>query len=270
MALYGKDNIIEHVRAMELVYWRIFQSANDKNAGNYIATADFNKENLGQEEALSTLRQTLNRLTSGNYLLSVYQRPGMSKGGVNTFIEIENNSMSSAISGVNNTPAVFHLEGIGAVTADNFEEAVEKKMEKMMAAQKAKDDMAALKAENALLKKEKLENEGGINRGLMAVGSVLYSTMSKSPAGKEFIGMAKDLFFQANAANRTAAAGGEPVEDAEVIGAVGSKEERLIAAMEKLQVDNPELLEQIEMMAELKQKDPDTFNQAIEGLKNFT
>ncbi len=267
MALYGKDNIIEHVRAMGLVYWRIYQTQNDKNAGNYVASADFDKENLGQEEALQTLRQTLTRLTSGNYLLSVYTKPGVSKGGINTNIEIENNGSSSAISGVNTTPAVFHLEGIGAVTADNFEEAVEKKMQKMLDAQKAKDDLAALKAENALLKRERTENEGGVNRGLMAVGSVLYASVSKSPAGAEFIGMVKNMFLQANAGNRAATETDDT--PGEVISGTGNNEERLIAAVEKLSAGNPDFLEQMELMAKVKENDSDTFYQGIYALKTI-
>lgn len=271
MAIYGKDNIIEHARAMGLVYWRIYQSQTDKNAGNFVASADFDKENLGQEESLTTLRRSLDRLTGGSYLLSVYTKPGISKGGVNTNIELEGNGLN-AISGINNTSAVFHLEGIGAVTPDNFEEAVEKKMQKMLDAQKEKEERELLRKENVELKKQLRENEGGVNRGLMAVGSVLYATVSKSPAGAEFIGMVKNVFLQAHTANRQQPADSPGPGDDKPgeIGAVNNQEERLIAAVEKLSTDNPEFLQQIEMMARLKEKDPDTFNQGIDALKTIT
>lgn len=272
MAIFGKSSIIEHVRSMGFVYWRIYQSAQDKNAGNYVASADFNNPNLGPEASMDALNLSLGRLTAGQYLLSCYEKPGQSKGGINTYIEVESNG-SAAVSGIGavQPASTFFLEGIGAVTPENFESAVEQKMQKMMDQQREKDRVVALEKELVELKKEKRENEGGFQRGIMTIGSVLYGTISKSPAGKEFIGMARDLFFQAKAGERSAAATSEgSVEEAHVIGSVNNDEERLLGAVEKLSKDNPEFLEQIEMLAKLKETDPDTFNQAVDGLKNFS
>lgn len=268
MAIFGKASIIEHVRSMGLLYWKIYQNQNDKISGNYVASANFDIENLGQEVSMDSLQTSLGRLTAGQYLLSVYKKPGDSKGGVNTYIEVEGNGGGSAISGIGNTPAVFHLEGIGAVTAENFESAVEKKMQKMMDAEREKNERIALVKENADLKKQLRENEGGMNRGIMTIGSVLYGTISKSPAGKEFIGMAKDLFMQARTASVNPALV-EGSDDPGEIGVVVNDEERLINAVQKLSKDNPDFLQQIEMMALVKETDPDTFNQGIEALQTI-
>ncbi len=272
MALLGKDNIIEHVRSIGFVYWKVYQDATKKTAGNFVGTADFANENLGLEASLVALRQLLDRMTPGQYILTAYPKPKDTRSGIDTTIEISGSSSSSAISGVA-APAAFAIAGFGEVTADNFEQAMEYKMKKLHEQQEKEKEFERIKKENADLKKQLKESESGFQRGIISIGSVLYGTISKTDAGKDLIGMVKDV-MKANRSS-AAAAGTTEITDTNMIGSTGEEhqptndEERLINAVGRLSKDNPDFLEQIELMAKVKEEDPATFQEGVDALRTI-
>lgn len=265
MAILGKNNIIEMARSHKAPYWRLYESEHKRTSGNYIATADFESLNLGVENSLEILRKALDTLTPGRYIFVAYKDNNTKKGGIDSYIEVESNGQNAAVSGIGSA-AEFYMEGIGKVTADNFEEAIEKKMEKMQEKLRKEQEDKMLRDEVATLRKQVSENEAGINKGLMTIGTIAYGMMSETPKGKEFIGMARQALFATN--KITAAPGDQP--RAEALGSTGENtdinDERMIGALERLAKDNPDILGQLEKLADLKENDPGTFEMAVSSL----
>lgn len=269
MAIQGKNNVIEMARSYNAPYWKIYESAQKRITGNFVAISDFDNANLALETSLDKLRSDLNRLTPGQYIFVAFKNNSSTKGMMDTIIEIEDNHGNVAISGISATPE-FYLEGIGKVTPENFEVAIEQKMKKMREQEKREDEEKRLRDENAELKKQITENEAGFNKGVMTIGTIAYGMMSQTPQGKEFIGMAKQAMFTANKAvpgivTTPATDAEQPAE--EISGT--NEENRLEHAVTKLSNGNPDWLKQLEKLADLKEKDPATFEMAVGSLDSL-
>lgn len=280
MAILGKQNIIDSLRAAKLVYWRLFENQVKKTAGSFVATADFEKTNLGEEESYNELRSTLNRLTQGKYVLLAYKRPE-TKGGsaFDSEIEIEGTGgFSSAISGPG--AAEFVMEGIGKITPENFEQAIETKMSMLLKKQQEEKDLSDLKAEVVRLKKEADENETGFKRGLLSIGAVLYPVVSKSPAFKEVIGMVSGIVKQIPQEGNTERLGSTAAPAAALpenhiegdnmeIGGTMVNQEDMLNTLDDLGKDNPDVLQHLQILANLKKNNPAMYNEAVEMAKTL-
>lgn len=278
MAVFGKDNIVEVVRMQKSPYWRVMETVNSRQAGNYIATADFANPELGLEDSLGKLRDVLNKLTPGRYLLTSFYKSDAKKSGVDTWIEIESgNTRDASISG---TGSDFYLEGIGKVTPENFESAIEQKFKKLKEEENEKLRIKNIEEENRRLKLEMREYDSSMNRGIMSIGAVVWNVMRTTEAGKEVIGMMGEFKKfnqpkpnpepQAADAPRSAYDEAEIVNDTSISGSAnGNAEEQMQAALETLAKDNPELIAQLQMMARLKTENPELFNDAVDNLKTI-
>jgi hypothetical protein len=268
--IYGKSNIIAHVTAMALPYWKLYYDKQSKESGNCIGSANFSIENLGMVDSTNDLQRLLDRLTPGAYLLTAYEKPDGRKGGVNTPIEIEANPLlqggNAAVSGVAG-PQEAYVEGIGMVGVHNIGEAIDAKIAAMFKKKEEEERWKKLEEENARLKKELQESEGGINRGLMAVGSVLYGTMSKTEAGKEFIGLVKDVLVQSKGVRATSAANAD--QGSQEQPADTSQEERVIAAIGSLSENNAGVADDLELLAKLKKHDPSMYAEGVDFIKSM-
>lgn len=276
MAVYGKENIIEVVRMQKAPYWRLMETIEKRNAGNYIATANFDNPELGLEDSLGHLRKALNVLTPGRYILTAFLKPDAKKSGVDTWIEVETGSAQRDASISGTSSAEFYLEGIGKVTPENFGSAIEQKFKKMKEEEAEKLRIRNLEEENRRLKAEAREYESGLNRGILSIGSVVWNVMRGTPAGKEVIGMFNDLKKMntepkpASTVHRQDAAK-DQYEAAEVVdeSISGMAEKQMEEALETLAKDNPELISQLQMLAKLKTENPDMFNDAVDNLKTI-
>lgn len=267
--IYGKSNIIAHVTAMGLPYWKVYYNQASKEAGNCIGSSNFAIPNLGMSDSMSDLHRLLDRLTPGAYLLTAYEKPDGRKGGVNTPIEIEANPLLSGAPGIGgfgreNPPDVY-VEGIGMVPVSDISTAIDKKIAAAFEKEKKDKEWADLQEENKRLKSELAENGNGINRGLMAIGSVLYGHMAQTPAGKEFIGMIGNVLAQANGKAKPGTVPAQvPGADGTDQMPAGSNEERIITAIGVLSEDNPNVVEHLELLAKLKQTDKDQYDQGVD------
>ncbi len=268
--IYGKSNIIAHVTAMALPYWKLYYDRQSKESGNCIGSANFAIDNLGMVDSTSDLQRLLDRLTPGAYLLTAYEKPDGRKGGVNTPIEIEANPLlqgnNAAVSGTGG-PQEAYVDGIGMVSINNIGTAIDAKIAAIFKEKEKEEQWKKLEEENARLKKELQESEGGINRGLMAVGSVLYGTMIKTEAGKEFIGLVKDVLVQSKGVRAASTANAD--QGSQEQPADTSQEERVIAAIGSLSEDNATVAEDLELLVKLKKHDPATYAEGVDFIKSM-
>ncbi len=281
MAVEGKFQVIENLRAAKLVYWRIFESAGQKGSGAFLATADFENPDLLEKDSYADLQSALNRLSRGRYIMTAY-RTNSTKGGAayDTSIELEGSGNSTAISGVNDA-ASFYLDGIGKVTSENFEEAIDKKLSMKIAAMDKEKEDKALRDRVKQLEAEAKENDGAVNRGLMAVGTVLYGQLSKTPQFKEMIGIVADVTKAAatGGAQQAATHLGTTTDaletashlpdnhvegDTAEIGGIKVNQDELFGTLDDLGKDNPEVLQHLKILAKLKKDNPAMYNQAVE------
>lgn len=278
MAIYLRNNVVSMVRASKCPYWKIYENDQKKTAGNFVASADFEVADLGINAATDDLQIKLGHLSQGRYILTSYEKNDGKRKGLDSWIELEalaGANQPSAISGVN-TPAEFFMEGIGKVNAENFEDAIEKKMAGMLEKQRKIDEEIALRAEVALLRREARENESGFNKGLMSIGAVLYPHVSKTPGFKDLVAVVGTAVAQSNTANingTAAPAAAEPgaeelpanhVEgDLCEIGGVHVEQARLFGALDKLGANNPEVLKHLELLANLKENDQSMYDMAV-------
>jgi hypothetical protein len=282
MAVEGKFQVIENLRAAKLVYWRIFESTGQKSSGAFLATADFENPDLLEKDSYADLQSALNRLSRGRYIMTAY-RTNSTKGGAayDTSIELEGTGSSSAISGIND-PATFYLEGIGKVTPENFEEAIDKKLSIKLALMDKEKEYRALRDRVKQLEAEAKDNEGMVNRGLMAVGTVLYGQLSKTPQFKEMIGMVADVTKAAATGSNQQQAqflGGPneqdkaPLPDNHVegdsaeIGGVKVNQDELFGTLDELGKDNPDVLDHLKILANLKKNNPAMYAEAVDMAK---
>lgn len=277
MAIVGKHNVLELVRMQKAMYWRVYENNNKRSSGNFIDSADFSDSSADLDTSVENLRRCLDKLSTGTYVLVAFTSKDKSKGGIDTLIEIEGLSRNMAGIGSTGTAAPeFYVEGIGKVTGENFESAIEKKFELMEAKLKKERELSDLKAENERLKKEQRLNETGYNKGVMTIGSVLYGVMSQTTQGKEFIGMASKAMFGLKKQSSSTTTEDIIDEDSEeyIAGKAAvngtddttDNDERMIKALEKLSRNNPEILTQLEKLADLKDKDPEMFQSAVGSL----
>lgn len=256
-------------------YWRIIETNEKRQAGNYVATADFENPELGLEDSLGMLRSVLNRLTPGRYILTSFIKSDAKRSGVDTWIEVEGTSSApAAVSGVTQPSHTF-LDGIGMVTLDNIGEAIEKKFAMEKKKEQEAERIKKLEEENARLKAEAREHETGFNKGVLSIGSIVWNMMRDTPAGKEVIGMMGE--FKKMGTEPGAAAGSRPassngfteaeVVDENVSGTDGDVPQGMVDALDVLAKDNPDLVPQLQMLAKVKQDNPDLFQDAIENLK---
>ena len=265
MAITGKNNIVEMARNLNAPYWKIYESEHKRSSGNFVAIADFENPNLALETSMDKLRNDLNRLTPGRYVfVTTKTNNPTSKNMMDTTVEIEGGSIAAI--GAVGAAAEFYMEGIGKVTADNFESAMESKIKKMQDEHERVAEEKRLKSENEDLKKQIAEHEVGFNKGVMTIGTIAYGMMSNTPAGKEFIGMAKQAMF---AANKMVPGEVTATADNNEAAVSGTEDDRLATAIEKLGSNNPAWLNQLEKLAALKEKDPSTFEMAVGSLDSL-
>lgn len=283
MAIYGSHNIVESLRAAKTPYWKLYRSSQDRAAGNYICAADFDNPDLGVEQSCEDLRSMLQKQTPGRYVLTAYKSAKDTKGGLGADIEVENNGHntaagSSAISGISSENKAAFVEGIGMVTLDNIGEVIEKKIkleaERKAAEQRIKD----IEAENARLKAEARDYDTGLNKGIMAIGAIVWGKIRNTPTGKEVIGMFSEVKKIANGQPSTAT--GQPSPDnghpssasdqrlSDTDAAIsGEAPPEMINALEVLAENNDDLVNQLVMLARVKKENPEVFADAIENLK---
>ncbi len=272
MAIVGKHNVLELVRMQKTPYWKLFETANKRTSSNYIDQADFSQPDVDLDVSIENLRRCLDRLSSGSYLLVSYATRDKTKGGIDTMIEIEGIGRGMSAIGAVGSPGEFYADGIGKVTAENFGEVIEAKFKKMQDDLKRDQEQARLKAENVELKRALREKESGFNKGIMSIGAVAYGWMKDTPAGKEFIGMAKKAMFGMKAAgdaNTTEDTEAEVMNDHPGVGSTEDAEDAIVGTLERLSKDNPDLVKQLKKLADLKDKDPDTFKMAVDSLDDM-
>ncbi len=283
MAILGKENVLEMVRQMKSPYWKISENKAAKEQGNYVAKADFENANLGLEESLDVLRTAMNRLTPGQYFFTAAKSTGVSKGIIDCLIEITRDGNSVAGIGSVGYVKPLYLDGIGEVTADNFEQAIEAKFKKMQDEVDKKKREQDLLDENKRLKAELADKESGINGGLYSIGAMIWPQLKKSAVAKDLmktiagVGLATAKDAGSNNSPTTeqqeAAASSPPAGGA----GGGDPQERITAALGSLLGDDPEnpqsqaeLAEQLELLAKTKRQDPDTYNMGLDYLKGMT
>ncbi|HRD42197.1 MAG TPA: hypothetical protein PLN30_00525, partial [Ferruginibacter sp.] len=167
MAIYKRTNVVELVRASKNPYWRIFENESKKAAGNYVASANFEDKYLTITASCDDLQQKIDRLSPGRYIIVAYERSDKKGAAVDSAIELESlNHLPSAIAGTETHNSSFFIEGIGQVTPENFESALDKKFDERLQKMREKERMEALERENAELKKEARLRETAINKGL--------------------------------------------------------------------------------------------------------
>ena len=268
------------VRASKCPYWKIYENEGKKTAGNFVVSADFDVADLGINAACDDLQAKLANLSQGRYILTAYEENGGKRKGIDTWIELEPLS-NHATQGIGSTghpaPPTFYIEGIGKVTPDNFEAAIEQKFALMLAKQKKEEEEKALRVRVVELERELRSQDTAVNRGLMSIGTVAYAHMSKTPAFKEMMSTVGSVMAGA-AAGETA--GIQGIDDAQLastptlpdnhvegdtaeIGGVRVSQDRLFAALDKLGTNNPEVLKHIELLAGLKENDPGTYEMAV-------
>lgn len=281
MAILGKENVLEMVRQMKSPYWKISENKAAKEQGNYVAKADFENANLGLEESLDVLRTAMNRLTPGQYFFTAAKSTGVSKGIIDCLIEITRDGNSVAGIGSVGYVKPLYLDGIGEVTADNFEQAIEAKFKKMQEEVDKKKREQDLLDENKRLKAELADKESGINGGLYSIGAMIWPQLKKSAVAKDLM---KTIAGVGMATAKDAGSHTPPLGEQE--GAVSSSplqgtgadpQERITAALGSLLGDDPEnpqsqeeLAEQLELLAKTKRQDPDTYNMGLDYLKGMT
>jgi len=271
MAIYKIHNIVESVRAARCPFWKVYRSVVDRSAGNYICSADFDNPELGIEASCEHLRNMLKMQTPGRYVLAAYKRNTDNKGGLGADIEIEYEDNNIKIAAIGNTePAVKYIDGIGAVTLDNIDEVIDKKIKLNAAKQAEEARIKAMEAENARLKDELRENETGLNKGIMAIGSIVWGKVRGTPLGQEVIGMFSQI-KKATAEQESKVVNmhehtNTDTVDASISGTEDAPPE-MINALTDLSNNNPDLVNQLVMLAKVKKEQPDLFKDAIENLK---
>lgn len=274
MAIAGKYNIIETVRLAKAPYWRLFENNEKRTASNYAASAEFSDPTLGLEESLMQLDRAIDRLTPGRYIMTAYAKPGDKRSGIDCHVELVS---GGGMAGIGSTGGGFHLDGIGAVTAENFEVAL---TQKIAAMQKEERERLEREADKKLIRELQLQlrqKEAMWYKGIVGVGGLLYGQVIKTEAGKQFIGVARE-FMQAakqvdGGTDKNAPTIPEAGQNTGIAGpgeqeATEEQNERLGAAIETLSTDNPEFLAQMEALAKMKAEDPETFQIAVDQLKS--
>jgi hypothetical protein len=261
MAIVGKHNVIELIRIQQTPYWRLFENSTKRSSSNFIDSSDYSNDTLDIAISCEQLRRALDMLSTGIYVLTAYSKAGKNKYGIDTLIEIEGRSggSSSAISGIGTTE--FYMDGIGKVTSENIEAAIDAKIEKVRQEDKKAADDAAIKRELAELKKQVSENESGFQRGVISIGSVLYDVMKDTESGKKVMGLASKVYM----ATRDTSAVSNNNTDVSAVGGL-SDQDRADAALERLATNNPDFVGQLEKLANLKETDPSTFEMAVSSL----
>jgi hypothetical protein len=260
MAIVGKYNVLELIRIQKTPYWRLYENNHKRTSGNFIDSADFSDATLDVAISAEQLRRSLDMLSTGIYVLVAYNSKDKTKGGIDTLIEIEGRGGNgAAISGINAAPE-FYMEGIGRVTSDNFEAAIDAKIEKVRKEEKKEAEEKAIRLEVIALKKQVAENESGFQKGIMGIGSVVYDIVKNTESGKEFIGLASKAFLGNRNANIST------IESVAGTSSEGNEEDRVTTAMERLAKDNPDFIGQLEKLANLKESDPATFEMAVSSL----
>lgn len=280
MAVEGKENIIESLRAAKLVYWKIFEDVAKKGTGSFVATADFENPNLGEKQSYDELKSALNRLTRGRYIMTAY-KTNTTKGGsaYDSYIETEGNG---SVAGIGSTSAAeFYLEGIGKVTGENFEEAINKKIEMHQAKLQREKEDRELRDRVKQLEAEAKEADSAINKGLMAIGTVLYTQVNKSPAFAEVVSLVSGIAKAANGSPAAAAqpaqhlGAAQPAENKELpanhvegdeaeIGGVKVNQDELLKTLDELGTNNPDVLDHLKILAKLKKDNPAMYTQAVD------
>ena len=148
MAIVGKHNVIELVRLQKAPYWRLYENNQKRQSGNYIDQADSTDPNLDADISANNLRQALERLSSGTYVLVAFPTKDKTKGGIDKLIEIDGNGnrASAAINGLGQQAGLF-VEGIGQVTSENFSEVIDARIKKVREEERREAEHIALRKE---------------------------------------------------------------------------------------------------------------------------
>lgn len=277
MALKGIESTKAALQATKLVYWRIFENARTKGLGSFLATANFDDPSLTQEESYKEFSSALDRLGNARYVLLAYKK-NSTQGGAQFESEFEvfpDYSRPASISGAQS----FFVDGIGQVTPENFMDAVEKKISDKLTKQAEEKRLADLEAEVKRLKEEAKESDSVINKGLLAIGTVLYPMLSKSPHFKDVVSMVSGVMKQVPAGPQVlgspalstsetvvaATAAAEHIEgDTCEIGGIAVPQDELFSTLDALGSNNPEVLKHLKILADLKKNNPVMYNQAVE------
>lgn len=280
MAILGKENVIEIVRQQRLPYWALFESKEKASAGNFIAKFNEESDAPSLEDSVDLLRRSLDRLTPGTYYLRAMRTPGATKNNVDCSFEIQSREVGAvaAIGSTGGGTRPLYLDGIGEVTAENFEQAIEAKFKKMQEEADRKKRELELQEENKRLKAELAEKESGINGGLYSIGAMFWPQIKNSGIAKDMLKTVAGLGFipggkkpaaepEASLAGPGAANGNTTIAD---------PQERIAAALGALLGDDGEnptrqaqLADELELLAKVKQSDPDTYEMGLGYLQNL-
>ena len=278
MAILGKENVIEIVRQQRLPYWSLYETKEKASTGNFIAKFNEDSDSPSMEDSLDLLRRSLDRLSPGTYYLRAMRTPGSTKNNVDCSFEIQSREVSG-VAGIGSTGATvksFYLDGIGEVTSENFEQAIELKFKKMQEEKERIERQKQLESENKELRRQLTEKEAGINGGLLSIGTMFWPQLKNSSLGKDFLRTVAGIGLLPGARP----ASGAPVSESSTEAIAGTGEpaadpqSRIAAALGSLlddDAENPErqaaLAAELELLARTKQKDPDMYEMGLTYLK---
>ncbi|MES2773382.1 MAG: hypothetical protein V4722_04320 [Bacteroidota bacterium] len=265
-SIVGKENVLWAVRYHDLPYWKIFDSENKKAAGN-VAFKVSDQDAQSIELSTQSLSRAMDMLGPGRYLFTAMKSNAQDKrGGIDTSIElgVPSGKPNDAIAGIGGAGAGFFMEGIGQITPDNFEEAIEKKIKKVQEEAARVQELKNLQEELKAMKAEKTANDSSFRNGVMAIGTIAWPVLKKSPVVSELMGSIGGLVKMIDNA------GGETTVDtnAEISGV--DEQARAEKALEKLADNNPDFAKELEMLAKLKETNPDMYAQGLDFIKGMT
>ena len=257
-AIRGIENAIACIRNGGAPYWKLHENSAKRTSGGFIAQSSYEAD-LSMDESTAQLYTALNRLTPGNYLLSSHKHGIPNKHVVDIHVEIGYSEINKPVAGIGST---FSIEGFGAVTTDNFEAALDKKLNDFMAKQKAEAELTALKNRVKELEAEQKENEFGVKRGIASLGTILYPIVKKMPAFKEVVSGLGQIMNEAKTLNDNNETNDNNA--VEISGVGDDAEDRIGAAVETLAKGNPNIVKELELLAKLRQKDPSLYKDGVD------
>lgn len=270
MALTSKEAIIYTVRVQNLPHWRIYENEQKKAAGNFVfASSEEGSKNI--ETSIADLSRALDLLSSSRYLLRASKTStGDSRNGIDTALELGFTGNSNAsLAGTH--PPGFFIEGIGTITPENFESALDSKIKKYRDEEKKAEELHLLKERVKELEAEQKSNDANFKSGIMAIGAFAWPAIKQMPAAKEMLGAIGGILMEVNKSNNVETGPALSSNENDSIGQVGeaNAQERVELALEKLAANNPDFIGQIEMLAKVKDENPDLFEQGIDTLKSM-
>ncbi len=264
-AIRGKENIIYVVRNADARWWKIFDTDIKRKAGSP-AIEVYGGDDLSLDASIDQLMNGLDRLTPGRYVFCAMRKKGSTRPDVDIDIEMSDfaQNKTPAISGT--AVSGFYMEGIGQVTPENFETAIETKIKKFQEEERKAKELEDLKEKIKTLEAEKSANDNVFRNGILGLGTTLWPMVKKMPEAVEVINVIGGL-MGGNASSSRSGTGG--TETQQIGNTADNEQQRFESAIEGLSKDNPNVVEEIEMLAKLKANNPDMYAQGLDFIKGM-